>query len=413
MSTKPTQRETQRKVALEELIASARFLIARNQPNDWDAGVALLREVVKEDEGYQPFLQFILDQGKPPVPGEQREEAEPSGFWPQTQRYASQAWTKAVFYFWVVVVFLVNKTPLQSMFGLLEQPEATDTNASSSSSQQGRSQGANSQRKQKGMEFDGPRAAGDPLSFSAKDLPTEAILIPTGSKEAVNRILHVNERDLYRILCVPATATAAELKRAYRLQSLRLHPDKNTHPKAEAAFKRLNYAYDILSDQAARSNYHAEIQAQMSMSDFESAVKSQTEEFVKSMKQKAAKISNQIPCDKCKGHHDRIATSRQPFGARFCHTHNTHHNAKEGDVWAESNIFGYNRKFYACMKGGVFDVTEWAECQDIGQVVKPGDHQVLLRFTSVKQQKPTTSDKAGKADSHSHAKRRKPQKGKR
>eukprot|EP00049_Salpingoeca_infusionum_P026364 m.25363 g.25363 ORF g.25363 m.25363 type:complete len:403 (+) comp8698_c0_seq1:158-1366(+) len=290
MSTKPTQRETQRKVALEELIASARFLIARNQPNDWDAGVALLREVVKEDEGYQPFLQFILDQGKPPVPGEQREEAEPSGFWPQTQRYASQAWTKAVFYFWVVVVFLVNKTPLQSMFGLLEQPEATDTNASSSSSQQGRSQGANSQRKQKGMEFDGPRAAGDPLSFSAKDLPTEAILIPTGSKEAVNRILHVNERDLYRILCVPATATAAELKRAYRLQSLRLHPDKNTHPKAEAAFKRLNYAYDILSDQAARSNYHAEIQAQMSMSDFESAVKSQTEEFVKSMKQKAAKV---------------------------------------------------------------------------------------------------------------------------
>jgi len=35
----------------------------------------------------------------------------------------------------------------------------------------------------------------------------------------------------------------------------------------------------------------------------------------------------------------------------------------QGDVWAESSVFGFRWRYYACMDGDVFNITEWASCQ--------------------------------------------------
>lgn len=62
-------------------------------------------------------------------------------------------------------------------------------------------------------------------------------------------------RDCYAILGVPRTASDAEIKRAFRRKARELHPDVNASPDAEARFKELNAAYQVLGDPVKRSVY--------------------------------------------------------------------------------------------------------------------------------------------------------------
>jgi len=62
-------------------------------------------------------------------------------------------------------------------------------------------------------------------------------------------------RDYYDILGVKKTATAAELKSAYRKLALQWHPDKNKSKEAEEKFKEINQAYEVLSDATKRAKY--------------------------------------------------------------------------------------------------------------------------------------------------------------
>ena len=75
----------------------------------------------------------------------------------------------------------------------------------------------------------------------------------SAAAQAVARVLKA--ADHYEVLNLPraqaATLTPAELKKAYRQLSLRLHPDRNHARQAEAAFKRLSEAYTFLSSQQA------------------------------------------------------------------------------------------------------------------------------------------------------------------
>lgn len=61
--------------------------------------------------------------------------------------------------------------------------------------------------------------------------------------------------DYYEVLGVNNNASADELKRAYRKMALKYHPDKNQDDEAEAMFKRVNEAYQVLSDEEKRAVY--------------------------------------------------------------------------------------------------------------------------------------------------------------
>ena len=62
-------------------------------------------------------------------------------------------------------------------------------------------------------------------------------------------------KDYYQILGVAKDAGEAEIKKAYKKKSLKVHPDKNKAPEAQEAFKRLSQAYVTLSDAGKRRQY--------------------------------------------------------------------------------------------------------------------------------------------------------------
>lgn len=80
------------------------------------------------------------------------------------------------------------------------------------------------------------------------------------------------QRDYYEVLGVQRTASADELKSAFRNLARQYHPDVNKSPDAEEKFKEINEAYAVLSDSEKRAAYdrygHAGLNGMGGMPDF-------------------------------------------------------------------------------------------------------------------------------------------------
>ncbi len=64
------------------------------------------------------------------------------------------------------------------------------------------------------------------------------------------------KRDYYEVLGVERSASADEIKKAYRKAALKYHPDKNPGDKeAEEKFKEAAEAYDVLSNPDKKARY--------------------------------------------------------------------------------------------------------------------------------------------------------------
>ena len=65
-----------------------------------------------------------------------------------------------------------------------------------------------------------------------------------------------DKRDYYEVMGVPKNATDEEIKKAYRKLAKKYHPDLNPGDKtAEAKFKEVNEAYEVLSDKDKKARY--------------------------------------------------------------------------------------------------------------------------------------------------------------
>jgi molecular chaperone DnaJ len=90
--------------------------------------------------------------------------------------------------------------------------------------------------------------------------------------------------DYYELLEVARDASAEEIKKSYRKQALKYHPDRNPGDKtAEAQFKAVTEAYEVLSDAEKRSAYdrygEAGVQGQPHYTDISEALRAFMRDF--------------------------------------------------------------------------------------------------------------------------------------
>ncbi|CAO2836418.1 unnamed protein product [Amaranthus hypochondriacus] len=211
----------------------------------------------------------------------------------------------------------------------------------------------------------------------------------------MRRIL--SSADHYEALGVPRhkKIDALILKKEYRKKAMLVHPDKNMgSPLASESFKKLQCAYEVLSDFTKKRDYDEQLR----------------KEEYKNISQRSPSTSNQesheffseesrrIQCTKCGLSHIWVCTNRSKAKARWCQDCCQYHQAKDGDGWVEykgSLVLSGPQKVeipraFVCAESKIFDVSEWAICQ--GMACRPNTHRPSFHVNMVGLEKTTRSN---------------------
>uniref|UniRef100_A0AAV1U6E5 J domain-containing protein n=1 Tax=Peronospora matthiolae TaxID=2874970 RepID=A0AAV1U6E5_9STRA len=100
----------------------------------------------------------------------------------------------------------------------------------------------------------GTRHRAAPSASPSRSPSTESLRPYTAEQLQVVRKIKACKTH-YEVLAVRQSATDSEVKKAYRKLALKLHPDKNSAPGAEDAFKAVGKAFTVLSDPDKRAHY--------------------------------------------------------------------------------------------------------------------------------------------------------------
>ncbi|KAF3589405.1 hypothetical protein F2Q69_00026882 [Brassica cretica] len=208
----------------------------------------------------------------------------------------------------------------------------------------------------------------------------------TGSADEMKRIL--DSLNHYEVLGFPRhkKIDAAVLKKEYRKKAMLVHPDKNRgSPLASESFKKLQCAYEVLSDAVKRRDYDEQLKKE------ESKTRTVCQTSHASSHQNGpdyrSEESRRIHCTKCGNSHIWVCTNRSKAKARWCQDCGQYHQAKDGDGWVEHKgtlVFEKAHKIeipraFVCAESKIFDVSEWAICQVLSDAVKRRDYDEQLK----------------------------------
>ncbi|KAK1281402.1 Chaperone protein dnaJ 15 [Acorus gramineus] len=155
------------------------------------------------------------------------------------------------------------------------------------------------------------------------------------------------------------------LRKEYYKKAMLLHPDKNMgNPLASESFKRLQCAYEILSDPIKKRNYDEQLRKEESKILSRNSSSSSQQDGL-GYRSDESRI---IECTKCGNSHIWICTKRTRANARWCQDCCQFHHATDGDGWVEigsSSGFSALPRAFVCAEKMIFDVSEWVICQDM------------------------------------------------
>ncbi|WCJ32390.1 Chaperone DnaJ-domain superfamily protein [Euphorbia peplus] len=213
------------------------------------------------------------------------------------------------------------------------------------------------------------------------------IVKETSSNDEMRRIL--NSLDHYEALGFPRhkRIDTASLKKEYRKKAMLVHPDKNMgNPMASESFKKLQCAYEVLSDSTKKRDYDEQLRKE----EFKTrSVCQKSCGTNQSNQDYCSEESRRIQCTKCGNSHIWVCTNRSKVKARWCQDCCQYHQAKDGDGWVEykgSLVFDKPQKVeipraFVCAESKIFDVSEWAICQ--GMACRPNTHRPSFHVNMV------------------------------
>ncbi|KAI5605819.1 hypothetical protein Peur_037427 [Populus x canadensis] len=233
-----------------------------------------------------------------------------------------------------------------------------------------------------------PAASSSVVNNQRESSTRKVVVEETSSTNEMKRIL--DSVDHYEALGFSRhkRIDVAILKKEYHKKAMRVHPDKNMgSPLASESFKKLQCAYEVLSDSVKKRDYDEQLRREESKT--RSVCQKSHGTSCQDNPDYCSEESRRIQCTKCGISHIWVCTNRTKAKARWCQDCCQYHQAKDGDGWVEYKgtlVFDRPQKMeipraFVCAESKIFDVSEWAICQ--GMQCRPNTHRPSFHVNMV------------------------------